>query len=221
MAQELQRIAVFDVCDTLFRTNTTVGFVRFLARRSGDAQSLETIRRWTARTSPAFVAGALAYRFAHWDVARGRVIRTLRGYTREELQAAANDYVALELAPQLVEPVHKRLQEHRADGDRVILASSSLDVVISAVARNLGVDWVASELGYAEGRCTGKLVRDLTGRKPAALAPLVGRLASLHVYTDNRSDKALLQMAERCTIILPAGSSGHRWAGEDCDYLAV
>jgi len=221
MVGRSQQIAVFDVCDTLFRTNTTVGFVRFLADRTGNAAASAVLRRWTSRRSPALYAGALAYRLLHRDIARARVIRTLRGYTREQLEAAAEDYFSTELASHMVEPVHERLRDHQRRGDRVILASSSLDVVISAVARGLGVEWVASELGYADGQCTGRLVRDLTGRKPAALAPLLGDTPNLHVYTDNRSDRALLQMADRCTIILPAGSDGCRWAGEECDYLAV
>jgi len=221
MVGKSKQIAIFDVCDTLFRTNTTLGFLRFFADRMGDAAASAVIRRWTSRRSPAFLAGALAYRLFDQDIARTRVIRTLHGYTREQLQAAGDDYVRVELASQLVGPVHERLCEHRRRGERVILASSSLDVVISAVARELKTEWVASELGYADGRCTGKLVTDLTGRKPAALAPLLQDAASLHVYTDNRSDRALLQMADCCTIILPAGSNGRRWAGEDCDYLAL
>lgn len=222
MTEEQHRpVAVFDVCDTLFRTNTTLGFLRFFAARAGDAAMSEVFRRWTSRSMPGFYAGALAYRLLGWDLARGRLLRLLKSRTVDELQVAANDYAATELASQRVQPVHDRLLEHRKRGDRVILASSSLDVVISAIARRLEVEWVASELGYEHGRCTGKLVRDLTGRKPAALTALLDRSASLHVYTDNRSDKTLLQMAERCTIILPAGPKGRRWAGEDCEYLAV
>ena len=119
------------------------------------------------------------------------------------------------------EAIGARLQRHRERGDRVILASSSLDIVIAAIARDLGVDWVASELGFNDEKCTGALVNDLTGRKPAAISALTPPGASLHVYSDNRSDKALLRMADQCTIILPEGSGSRRWAGEGCEYLAL
>jgi len=216
-----ERIAVFDVCDTLFSVNTTVGFLRFYSRRTGDAGMSAALDRWTSRSSPAFYLGALTYRLAHWDLARTRLIATLRGHSRDRLVTSADEYAGAELSRRIVEPVHTRLQEHRERGDRVILASSSLDIVIAAIARDLAVEFVASELGFANGKCTGIIVNDLTGRKPAAISALVAPGASLHVYTDNRSDKALLQMANRCTIIVPAGSNSRRWAGEACEYLAI
>jgi phosphoserine phosphatase len=221
MEEAPRPIAVFDVCDTLFSVNTTLGFLSFYARRTNDPLIWAVLERWTSRSSPSFYLGALTYRLARWDLARTRLIATLRGHSRSELNAAADEYVTGELSRRVVEPVHARLLEHRQRGDRVILASSSLDIVISAIALDLGVEWVASTLGFSHGKCTGLLVNDLTGRKPAAISALAPSRASLHVYTDNRSDKALLRMADRCTIILPAGSSGRQWAGEDCDYLAL
>lgn len=214
-------IAVFDVCDTLFSTNTTTGFLRFYARRSGDPRIAAAVRRWTSRSGLTFYLGAFTYRLAGWDLARTRLIAALRGHSRRELEEAAASYVTDELDRQVVEPVHARLRQHVERGDRVILASSSLDVVIGAVARGVGVEWVASELGFEGDKCTGRLKSDLTGRKPEAISGIVPPGASLHVYTDNRSDKALLRMAERCTIILPPGSKAGRWAGEDCEYVAL
>lgn len=216
-----QCIAVFDVCDTLFSTNTTTGFLRFHAERTNNRRELRILRRWTSRSSPAFYVGALSYKLAGWDIGRTRVIGTLRGHSRTELKAAAECYARDELNRQIVAPVHDRVEEHLQRGDRVILASSSLDIVVAAIARDLGVEWLASELGFLDDTCTGRLVKDLTGRKPAAVSSIIPAGAHLHVYTDNRSDGALLRMAVRCTIILPAGSRSERWAGEDCEYLAL
>jgi phosphoserine phosphatase len=127
----------------------------------------------------------------------------------------------VELAGKLVKPVHERLQEHLRCGDRVLLASSSLDLIIAPVARCLGVEWVASQLEFANDICTGRLATDLTGRKPPALAALLTPGVSLHVYTDNRSDRDLLNLADQRTVIVPRSSKRGRWAGEDCEYLPV
>lgn len=216
-----RQIAVFDVCDTLFAANTTVGFLRFYAGRINDDTVARGLERWGSRSSPAFYLGALTDRIAGWDLARTRLISSLRGHSRAKLRAAAEEYVTGELMRHIIEPVHVRLREHLGHGDRIILASSSLDVVIAAVARSFGVEWIASELGFAGNQCTGKLLNDLTGRKPAAISAMVGSDAHIHVYTDNRSDQGLLRMAGRCTIILPAGSNIGRWAGEDCEYLSL
>jgi HAD superfamily phosphoserine phosphatase-like hydrolase len=214
--------AVFDVCDTLFSANTTMDFLRFHGQRSGDAKLSRALKRWTARPSPAFYAGALAFRLLHRDIGRTRVIAALRGSPRGELERAARDYVQDCLAARSVQPVHDRLRQHLARGDRVILASSSLDLVIAPVAKSLGVEtWIASELGFRDGRCTGRLVHDLTGRKSQAIAGMLDASEAIHVYTDNRSDRDLLKLADRRTVILPGGSRRGRWAGEDCEYVAA
>lgn len=221
MRRATQSVAVFDVCDTLFSTNTTTDFLRFYGERTNDRKIQATLKRWSSHRSPVFYFGALACRLLGWDIPRARLIGTMRGHSKADLEAAAAQYASTELARRIVVPVNDRLKEHLQRGDRIILASSSLDVVIEAIARNLGVEWVASEVGFVDGTCTGRLVNDLTGRKQAAISALLPPDASLHVYTDNRSDGALLRMAERCTIILPAGSKGERWAGEACEYLAL
>ena len=214
--------AVFDVCDTLFSANTTLDFLRFHAQRSGDVKLNRALERWTARSSPAFYAGALALRLLHRDIGRTRIIAALHGSPRDELERAARDYVRESLSARSVQPVHERLRQHLARGDRVILASSSLDLVIAPVAKSLGVEtWVASELGFRDGRCTGRLVHDLTGRKSQAIAGILEASEAIHVYTDNRSDRDLLALADRRTVILPSGSRRGRWAGKDCEYVAT
>jgi phosphoserine phosphatase len=213
--------AIFDVCDTLFSTNTTLGFLRFHAERSSDGRMPAALARWASRSSPAFYLGAAAHRLLGWDLARARLLKALKGQPRSTLEEQAGAYVEQELASRMVQPVHERLNQHLERGDRVLLASSSLDLVIAPVAERLGVEWVASTLQFIGGRCTGRLAPDLTGRKARATAALVGPTESVHVYTDNRSDGDLLRLAKRCTIILPPDAPGTRWAGEGCEYLPL
>jgi HAD superfamily phosphoserine phosphatase-like hydrolase len=211
--------ALFDVCDTLFAANTTIGFLRFHARRSGDAYAAAVLDRWTSRRSVAFYAGAAVYKLCGWDLPRRRLLRILRGQSRAMLEQAASEYFQVELADQAIGPVQQRLEEHRRHGDRVLLISNGLDIVVGPIACELGVEWLASKLEFKDGRCTGRLARDLTGCKSRAAASLVESGERLHVYTDNRSDRDLLRLAGRRTIILRAGD-GH-WAGQDCEYLEV
>jgi phosphoserine phosphatase len=195
-------------------------FLRYFAGRSGDRNINRALERWTARSSPAFYAGALALKLLHWDLGRAQIIAALRGHSREGLEDAALNYVQHCLSGQCVEPVHERLRHHLARGDQVILASSSLDIVIAVLARRLGVElWVASKLEFRDGISTGRLARDLTGRKPHAIAAMLQGSECIHVYTDNRSDRQLLAMADRRTVILPRGSRHSRWAGENCEYI--
>jgi phosphoserine phosphatase len=216
-----RELVVFDVCDTLYSANTTFGFIRHLARTSGDARLAGTLRRWTSRESPIFLLGALAHRLLGADLARRAVIASLAGWTRPSLETAAEAYVSDDLARRMNAPVLDRLDGHRRAGDRILLVSSSLDIVVAQIARSLGVGFEASTLQFRGACCTGRLTRDLTGRKAELVASLRQPGEALHVYTDNRSDAALVASADSRTIIIPSGASKQRWAGADCEYVEL
>lgn len=118
--------------------------------------------------------------------------------------------------------LHEALSHHRAAGDRVMIVSSSLDLIVAPIAGLLKVEFEASTLGFEGDRCTGQITRDLTGRK-AALVEQARRheCGLLVVYTDNQSDKALIELADRATVVLPQGKHDGHWAGEDVQYVRL
>ena len=213
-----RELAVFDVCDTLFHENTTIGFLRFVHGNS----AAYARREWLAvsRLSPAFYAAALSQRLFDWDVARLWLVRSLRGTSRKMLRTAAKDYADHLMSEKRNSPLLDRLEEHRRRSDRIVLVSSSLDIVVAAIAEHLSVEYRASTLGFDDDRCTGRIDRDLTGNKEAAVEAL-GQRGLLHVYTDNRSDLGMIRIADRATIVVPRGRSS-RWAeGQDYDLIRL
>lgn len=215
-------LAIFDVCDTLYAANTTVAYLEHLARRGGHPAVARSIDRWTSRRSPLFLAGAVAHRLLGRDLARERLIASLHGEPRDTLQAAARDFAANVLPALANAPLIERLEAHRSVGDRVMLLSSSLDIVIAPIATWLGAEFAASTLGFRDGRCTGKLERDLTGNKGNIVRDMTRDVPSrLIVYTDNRTDLALVRLADRATIVIPRGRRDDRWGGDDADYIRL
>lgn len=214
------RLVVFDVCDTLYDANTTVGFIDYYQRRHGNPRIGRTLRRWRSKVSPFFYVGAVIHRLFGRDIARQRIIASLAGEGRDALAAAAHDYVREALSTRSNSPVRDRLESHRAGGERIFLLSSSLDVVVAEIAATLGVEFRSSELGFKNGVCTGRLQRDLTGGK-AAVARTLEPDAELWVCTDNRSDRDLLDIAARRIIVLPRGRGWDQWGGSDCEYISL
>lgn len=223
MTGESSWLVIFDVCDTLYGCNTTAGFIHHYAASEENRRIEQTLRRWFDRGSPFFYVGAAMHRIAGYDIARKRLIASLAGETRERLKAAAGDYARRSLPSLANAEVHERLERHRASGQRIVLVSSSLDLVVEAIAELLGVEYRASILEFDDGICTGRLVRDLTGNKAAVVRDLAGsQPAHLTVYTDNRSDRGLVAMADDAMIIIPRGAAaGARWAGEASEYLKL
>ncbi len=213
-------LVIFDVCDTLYDGNTTVGFLRHFGARSPKVAAAAA--RWTSRRSPFFYLGAASHRLLGVDIARRRLVATLRGETRQALERAAEDYVERALAPAANAALHDRLGEHRSAGHRTVLLSNGLDIVVAPIAKALGVEFRASRLGFEGNSCTGRIESDLAGRKAVALRELVGAEASpIWVYTDNRSDRDILALADKPTIVLPRRGEQREWGESGCDYIRL
>lgn len=217
-------LAVFDLCDTLYAENTTHGFVRWLHTRDGRWGRAALLGLMASRRLPVFWLLAGLHRLTGLDLPRRVVVWTLRGLDRAALEAAARVYAAGRLADLAVPATQARLARHRAAGDRVVIVSSSLDIVVAAVAHLLGVEGIGSTLGFRDGRCTGRIDRDLTGRKVPLVAALAGKGPGrpvVHVYTDNLTDRPLVAAADRPTVVIPAGGSRARWGKIDAAFLEL
>jgi phosphoserine phosphatase len=217
-------LAIFDLCETLYAENTTLGFVRFLQARHGGRAGRLALALAFSRRSPVFYLFAALYRLGAPDPFRWTLARLLRGRSRGELTAAARAYASERLPGLAIAQTQARLAEHRAAGDRVVLVSNSLDVVAEAAADRLGVDWRASRLGFRGARCTGRIEDDLSGRKAGVVAALIAGQSIrpvVHAYTDNLSDRDLVEMADRPTVIIPAGGSRARWRGVDAVFVEL
>lgn len=221
MSRNAPRLVVFDVCDTLYDANTTIGFIRFYQSLHSKASIERALARWLDRSSPYFYVGAAAQRLLGWDVARERIIAALAGEPRNRLAEAASLYVRDILPASANRPIHDRLRAHQAAGDRTILMSSSIDLVVSQIAEVLNSGYRSSVLEFEGDLCAGRLSTDLTGRKASELRDVAGQETVSWVYTDNRSDKELVSRVDRAIIILPRGKRQDRWAGDKCEYISL
>jgi HAD superfamily phosphoserine phosphatase-like hydrolase len=221
MSGSTSRLVIFDVCDTLYDANTTVEFITFYQSFHAISPRRQVLSRWLHRHSPFFYAGAAAQRLLGWDVARQRIIAALAGEPLAQLTEAASFYVRDVLPASANQFIHQRLESHQAAGDRIILLSSSLDLIISQIAAALHTEYRASVLEFDGDICTGRLSVDLTGKKADQLRDLGDSITNSWVYTDNRSDKELVSTAGRATIVLPRGGRQDRWAGDQCEYISL
>jgi len=183
---------VVDLCGTLVRENTTVGFVRWLRPKGW--------RGMQVRLGTSWVIGWIGNRVGI-DLGRWLLVRSLTGIHRRALYDEGEAYVKDRLARLASGRVLHAIQVAREYGRPVYLATATLDPVARAVAEQLALDGVVcSNLEYREtGECTGRLARDITSRKWATLHEIAtsSALTSMELYTDNAEDGDLIENAVR------------------------
>ena len=167
---------VFDVDHTLTARSTGTGFAR-----AGLERGIFRVRDLV--TLPLLY---LRYRYGNLDIRDlTREVRSLAGYRRLELAEVAEyafrSYGIRELLPGAID----HLLACRAMGVPVILASTSLMVVLEPYARYLElVDIVSSRLEFLDGKSTGRIVGRPCYAQEKALR-MIARLSELSIDPRN------------------------------------
>lgn len=215
---------VVDVCGTLVVDDTTLGLVRHHFARDGK----RPLRAWlvnavaTPRRLP-WWGFAVAEKLTGQQLLKHFAVRLLAGERSEALDQSAREYARALLAERRIAPVWEVLEEPFAMG-RVVLASSSLEPVVAALASLTGARYVASRLAQRDGRLTGRYATDLTGRKPQALVEKYGEALlekPVGVVTDNASDRALVETASVAYIVLHRTAHRKRWLGIGANVIEI
>ena len=217
-------VFVFDVCDTLFYSNTTFDFLRFVLQQQGATAKQTLLKSLTTRWSPLFVGLAVWQKALGGDPIKAVALRLLAGTPKAELYALGRRFVAEFLPARRIARSHELLAGLAATTTRVILLSASLDPVIAALAEALGpIEFVSSQLEYDKhGHATGRLVRELTGQKQHALQQLVANQAEpvrLAVATDNFTDLELVTQAQVRYVVVHSAAAKQFWQKLDPQFI--
>jgi HAD superfamily hydrolase (TIGR01490 family) len=193
-------IDFFDLDHTLLRGSSGVEFLRVgVRRRLFPPISLVFI--------PVFY---LRYQLGLVNLgAESSSFRTLRGKERSVLEELARE--TLEVLRAKVYPGARALLAERiAAGRRVVLATSSIEIVVRPLAEELGIRQViASSFEFRDGRCTGRFKEPplLKERKKLRVLEYLQRQGVgpevCTFYTDSISDLPLLEVVGEPVAVNP------------------
>ena len=135
----------------------------------------------------------------------------LSGRSKAWARAIINDFVAYEFNQHLFKDVVDLLQSHQYMGDRVILLSNAMDILVQSIANSMGVkEYIGTELELTkDGLFTGKLADGATygSKKISRLNEFLKEDKSMikyaTFYTDHHSDISLLSMVANPIVINP------------------
>lgn len=215
---------ITDVCGTLVYDDTTLGLLRVHFSQQPERQwRLLMFRALTAHRSPFRLGVAVIERLTGKHVLKHLLVRMLKDDTVSSLELNAEVYAQWLLDNRKVPAVWNVVTPAIKD-KHIILASASLQPIVSALAKQLGVRFVASELESKDGVLTGRYKRDLTGLKSRALSNLIGIDlidSSYDAISDNLTDRELLSGARRAYVVLHKASHKERWAGLTATYIRL
>ncbi len=196
-------IDFFDVDHTLTRRSSGSRFVLLAMRRGVLPRRLLFAIGWFS----------LAYRLGIMKLkARKEGLPYLKGVRRDTLESIARESFERWLKGDIFPGAVALVQRLHDEGRRVMLATSSIDFIVSPLAEHLGVDGVlATTLEFRDGVCTGKLVGDpmFRGEKKNVVLAWLERTGTApqdcSFYSDSAYDLPLLEAVGRPVAVNPDG----------------
>ena len=205
-----KKLVVCDVCDTLFKSNTTFDFILYVIEKK-KKHLLFFFYLLTSKKSPLFFVLIIIGKIGHWDLVKNLALKFLKGMPFGELNSLAETFYFDFLVQRSNEHVFKLLPTENHDG--TVLLSSSIDIVVSIIAKENNLNFESSRLEWHQGNATGNLEIDLTGQKHeiAKRIAATGNFNQLQVITDNRSDWELVKLADERFVIIKEESEKVFW----------
>lgn len=197
-------LSVFALDGPVIRGETGALWVSYLAARGVAAPSL------VARLA---LVSVLDRRGVPLDLDRlaREVMAPFKGLPLAGMERALDGFVVNRLLPAVRPDARRAMEELRARGHRVVVATSAIAPIAERLARHLPVDgWIAPELApSADGRFAGELVGPVTVGRARRYA--LERLATrrwprwrlARVYGDRDSDAALMADAAEPVAVNP------------------
>jgi HAD superfamily hydrolase (TIGR01490 family) len=195
--------AIFDMDGTLTRADTFLAYLKFvLARRKQ--------RLGNCLGLPLAVAQfRLGIRSRDW-LKQQFVRAVLGGSSASEIETLTSAFVDRHGSRLLKPAASAALRRHRSRGDRLIIASASLDIYTAALAASWDIpEVVCTRLEWRSGMLTGRLSGpNLRGEaKLAALKEMLGAMwdgrPRIFAYSDDHSDLPLLKFADQGFAVDP------------------
>lgn len=135
-----------------------------------------------------------------------------RNWQREEVEAAFDEIVNQKMLPHYREDIVERLQQHKQNGDHVVLISGMFDVAARTFAARLGADGaIGTRLIFNGNLCAGRVAgRGVNGQhkldylqKYLKENQLSEDLSACYAYADSYSDHYLLGAVGHPTATYP------------------
>ncbi|MFT3990894.1 MAG: HAD family hydrolase [Luteolibacter sp.] len=195
-------IALFDLDGTLIAWDCQVLFRHFILRHEP----------WRRIFLPVFIAFLPLAKLLGAGGMKQVFLSYLWRMTPEQLDPYSQEF-ARSILPKIYEEVRVFLEEHRRNGDFLILASASPEFYVKHIGQELGFNLTLGtpvEIGKhcpffpsLENHKGSAKVDRLHNVLPPEFFNARGKLINCHGYTDSHADLPMLELCDQITVVNP------------------
>lgn len=202
------KIAIFDVCDTIYKVNTTFSFLDHFFENNKQYLLFRKI----SKLFPIKVFNYFFHKVFKKDLIRIYATSFLRGKEVQEIQNDCQDFVNTGLVQEIKDTTVAMLNQYKDQGYQIVLMSGSYAFIIEEVAKYFNVDhFYASKLNIVDGKYTGMYSEDVLLSKYELLKREFEDIDELIVVSDNKSDLALMQASDQAFAVCNKSDDMRFW----------
>ncbi len=196
-------IAIFDLDGVIIRGQSLFYLVRYLlAKKKVSFFYFIKILLWFYLYKVGVIKDAVS--------ARDKFLGVTKGWSVHDSQIFLDDFYVSYLQDKIIKEIRLFIQEHKRAGHLVLIASASIEPLVSIIAKDLEVDFfVASTLKVSNQMYTGVSNEIAYGDRKLQMVKnflLRSKIVpdETYAYCDDRSDLPLLSFVNHPVVINPS-----------------
>lgn len=198
----VKNLLFLDICGTVTKENTTLGFLRTIGIRASMTER---------------IIGSILWRYFSYDYLRPKLLKRLAGKNQAELLSLSNDYVA---SLDYINEVIEIIDDYKLKGYKLVIISATIDTIANAIAKKFdAVLCYSSVLEYRDGTCTGRLSHDLLDNKLSYIKHLFQHNTA--IITDNYGDYEIVAHCAEALGIAHCKNDEVFWGKNKVHFIRV
>ena len=195
----MDKILVVDLCDTLYKSNTTQDFFEYVFMND---YNYKLIKR--KKSSFRFkVINKLSNKFFKYDMSRVILTKILNGKSCEEIGMLVKKFIENDLNNKVIKQTHKLIGTYKKEGFKIIIVSASYGFIVKEIVRKLNIDgWISSEAEFIDNKFTGKVKSDILHTKFLRFSEKFKDYDELVMITDNETDYEFVRKTKKAYIVI-------------------
>lgn len=195
----MKKILAVDLCNTLYKSNTTQDFFEYSFKDFDDYKALKAKNK----NINFKVINKLSNKILKNDMSKKLITNVLKDRDVEEINNLVEKFIDNFLEEKKISKAQEIIRDYKEKGYYIIMISASYDFIAKAVAKRLNIDEVIASSAYVENnKFTGRVKEDILYTKFAKFLDKFKDYDDLVMITDNETDYDFVKNTTKSFIVI-------------------